>query len=209
MTEQATETQTEATSAGGSTGRQESSGGFPANTPWQDMTPAEQVSYWQHQSRRHEDRVKAIGLTPEQVKDLRDKAARHDALEREMMSDKDKAVAEATDRAKADAYATVIPKLVAAEFKAAAAGRIEAERLTTIIEPLDLAKFLTDSGDVDTEKVSRFVDGIAPAKGSDSTTTKLGPSAHGQGVRAGSSAAGASVASGRELYQQRHARRTA
>lgn len=169
--------------------------GFPENKPIAEMKPEEQAAYWKHQSRKHEERSRAFdGLTPEALAELRDKAERHAALERELMSDKDKAVAEARDAAKAEALASVTPKLVAAEFKAAAAGRVEPDRLATILEPLDLSKFL--SGDVvDTDKVAAFVDGIAPA----AAPQPKGPTSAGQGRR--ESSTGPSVASGRDLYR--------
>ncbi len=44
---------------GAPAGAQEQAG-FPQNTPWRDMKPEEQVAYWQHQARRHEDRVKSM-----------------------------------------------------------------------------------------------------------------------------------------------------
>lgn len=173
--------------------------GYPENTPVAEMTLEQQVAYYKTTSRKHEDRVKAIGLTPEQVKELRDKATRHDALERELMSDKDKAVAEARDTAKAEARAELIPSLVSAEFRAAAGDRIEADRMATILEPLDLSKFVTDSGVVDTAKVAAFVDGVAPATGDGHQQSSRGPSSSGQGRR--DSSARPSVASGREMYR--------
>lgn len=157
-----------------------SSKGFPEGTPVADMKPEEQVAYWKHQARKHEDRSKAFdGLTPETLADLRSKADRHDALERELLSDKDKAVLEAQETAKAETLKAVTPKLVAAEFKAAAAGRIEADRLKEIIEPLDLSKFLTSKGEVDEVKVASYVNGIAPA----SPPKPRGPSSVGLGNR--------------------------
>ena len=154
--------------------------GFPEGTPVASMKPEEQVAYWKHQSRRHEDRVKQFdGLTPEALADLRSKAERHDALERELLSDKDKAVLEAQEAAKAETLKSVTPRLVAAEFKAAAAGRIEADRLKDLLEPLDLSKFLTAKGEVDEAKVASYVDGIAPAAG----PQRRGPSSVGLGSR--------------------------
>jgi hypothetical protein len=180
--------------------------GFPANTPVAEMSVDQQAAYWKHQARRHEDRVKAYGgLTPEQLADLRKKAESHDALEFELMSDKDKAVAEAAQQARWAAEAEITPRLVNAEFRVAAAGRIEPDRLATILEPLDLGKFLTDDGEVDTAKVSAFIDGIAPVTGT--PAPRRGPSPEGHGRRE-SKATGQSVASGRDLYRARHPQKT-
>lgn len=158
--------------------------GYPDNTPVAEMTYQQQAAYYKAQSRKQEERVKAYGgLTTEQIADLRDKAEKHDKLERELMSDSAKAVAEAKDAAKKEADAKYAPLLVQAKFEAAAAGRIEAERLTTILEPLDMSKFLTATGEVDAAKVSAFVEQVAPGKGNG--TKPLGPSTHGQGQRNG------------------------
>lgn len=176
-----TSTTTEASPTGAST-KQESDSGFdfPDKTPIANMTPEQKAEYWRHKARIHEDRSKAFGdLTPEAVAELRTKADRHDALERELLSDKDKAVLEAQEAAKAETLKAVTPKLVAAEFKAAAAGRIEADRLKEIIEPLDLSKFLTSKGEVDEVKVASYVNGIAPA----SPPKPRGPSSVGLGNR--------------------------
>lgn len=170
--------------------------GFPANTPVSEMDVEQREAYWKHQAKVHETawKKRAGDLTPEKLQELRDKADRHDALERELMSDKDKAVVEAREAARAEALASVTPRLVAAEFKAAAAGRVEPDRLATILEPLDLSKFL-DGDEVDTDKVAAFVDGIAPA----AAPPPKGPTSAGQGRR--ESSTGPSVASGRDLYR--------
>jgi hypothetical protein len=185
--------------------------GFPPNTPLEQMTADQREAYWKFQSRKHEERVKAYGgLTPEQIKDLQEKATKHDALERELMSEKDKAVAEAADKAKADVLAAFTPQLVRAEFKAALTGRVDPdkleERLTTILEPLDITKFLNAAGAVDTDKVTAFVDNIAPVTGT--STTRRGPSATGHGSGTGNGGGSGSALSGREMYEQRHKKST-
>ena len=185
--------------------------GFPADTPTAEMTNEQQLAYWKHQAKVHETawKKRAGDLSPEKVQELRDKAARADALEYELGTDKDKAVADAKKAAVAEASSTYLPRLVSAEFRAEAAGRIAPERLATILEPLDMSKFLTSDGDVDTAKVTAFVNGISPDTGAGNPppARKPGPSSTGQGNRGGS--ASPSVASGRELYLARHPRKTA
>jgi hypothetical protein len=185
--------------------------GFPADTPTAEMTGEQREAYWKHQAKQHETawKKRAGDLTPEKLQELRDKAKKHDELEYELGSDKEKAVADAKRDATAAATSTYLPRLVSAEFRAEAAGRIAPERLATILEPLDMSKFLTSDGDVDTAKVSAFVNGIAPDTGAGNPTPprKPGPSSTGQGNRGGS--ASPSVASGRELYLARHPRKTA
>jgi len=176
--------------------------GFPANTPIAEMTAEQQAAYWQDKARKHEERNKAFGrLTPDELATLREKAGQHDALERELMSDKDKAVLEAREAATQTAREEYAPRLVRAEFKAAAANRIDAEKLAAILEPLDLTKFL-DGGDVDEAKVAAYVDSIAPRAADpedDEPPARRGPSASGAGKRTGST--GPSLQSGAELYR--------
>jgi hypothetical protein len=179
--------------------------GFPPNTPLEQMNGDQREAYWRFQARKHEGRVKALnGLTPEQLADLQDKATKHDALERELMSDKDKAIAEAKDNTAADVAAQFVPRLVNAELKAAAALKgVPAESLSTALEYVDAAKFLDAKGeDVDTDKVAAFVESIAPATGT-STTSRLGPTSHGLGARQPGNTK-ATVATGAELYASRH-----
>lgn len=173
------------------------------------MTEPQQAAYWRDKARKHEDRVKALGITPEQLAALRAKATKHDELERELMDEKDRKIADARTEADAAARATYLPQLVAAEFRAAAAGRIDASKLDTILEPLDLNKFVGPDNAVDRDKLAAFVDGIADGIAPPVTGKSAGPPAHGQGVRTGGDSGAHSVASGRELYQKRHARKTA
>lgn len=184
--------------------------GFPDNTPLEQMTVEQREAYWKHQARKHEERVKAYnGMTPEAIAELKAKADKHDALEFELMSDKDKAVTEAKETAEQAAAAKYQPALARAEFRAALKGRVPDDqindKLAAITDPLDLSKFLTASGDVDTDKVSKFVENITPATGT--STTRIGPSSGGQGAlrgRTASSAGSGSVSAGRDLYAELH-----
>lgn len=168
--------------------------GFPANTPVEQMTAPQREAYYKNQAQKWQGRAEnSYGLlndlgvkTADDAAAIKTKVTQHDALERELMTDKDKAVAEAKDEARAEVRGELIPELVRAKFEAAAAGRIEDETLTQILEPLDLSKFLTPDGKVDTAKVKTYVDGVAPAKGNPRT----GPTPGGQGPRTGSDAKG-------------------
>jgi hypothetical protein len=128
--------------------------------------------------------VKAFGnLTPEALKALQDKASKHDQLERELMSDKDRAIAEAAEKANAAA----IPRVVRAEFKAAAKGVLNADQLAALLEDRDLTKYVDANGEPDEDKIAKLVTAFAPAK----PQQRTGPSATGLGNRpAGDSAPG-------------------
>lgn len=178
--------------------------GFPANTPLEQMTGEQQTAYWKHHARRHEDRVKALGnLTPEQLAEIRTKADAHDALQLELGTEAEKQAAAAKAAATAEADARYRPLLVQAKFEALAAGRIEPEKLATILEPLDLSKFLATDGTPDTDKVKAYVDGIAPAMGTP-PPPRPGPSSGGMGYRGTSTPGAGSVAAGRDLYAETH-----
>lgn len=167
--------------------------GFPDKTPVADMKPEEQVAYWKHQARKHEDRSRGTA-DYEAIKRERDE------LKARTQTAEEKALEDAKAEGRAEAAKASLPRLVAAEFRAAAAGRIPADQLATLLEPLDLTKFLSaDGGEVDTDKVQQYIDGIAPADG------KKWPDM-GQGKRGGSTKA-KGVSAGRSLFEDRHAKK--
>lgn len=45
--------------------------GYPEGTPVADMTAEQQAAYWKSHARKHEDRIKAIDVTPEELARLR------------------------------------------------------------------------------------------------------------------------------------------
>src|SRR5690349_21508203 len=69
------------------------------------------------------------------------------------MSEQEKAVAEAEQRGVQSATAKVGARLVRAEFRAAAAGRVETDALSAYLEDVDLTKFLGDDGEPDTKAI--------------------------------------------------------
>lgn len=132
---------------------------FPANTPVADMTAEQQVAYWKHQSRKHEDRVKAMS-DYESVKAERDDLkAKHQTADEKALED---ATTAAADAARAEERSRHLSRLFAAEFRAAVGGRIPADRVATLVAPLNPTHFLTPDGEVDTDKVQQYVDGLAP-----------------------------------------------
>lgn len=166
--------------------------GYPDKTPVAEMPADQQVAYWKHQARKHEDRVKGMS-------DYETVKAERDHLKQATQTDAEKAIeaarAEATEAARAEARKETLPALVKAEFKAAAAGKIPAERLATILDPLDLTKFLDATGaEVDTDKVQQYVDGLAP-------DGKKWPDM-GQGRR-GDTTKTTGVGAGKSLYEER------
>lgn len=156
---------------------------FPENTAPADMTPEQQVGYWKAMARKHESRASKFGnMTPDELTALREKAAAHDALEHELLSDHEKALEAAKAEARRETASEYTAELVKTKFEAAAAGRLEADRLASILAPLDLNRFLGEDGHVDGTKVSAYVDSIAPA--ALVPPRKTGPSSLGLGQTA-------------------------
>lgn len=88
--------------------------------------------------------------------------AQLEEIQRSNMTDQEKAIDEAKATARAEALGEVGAKIAAAEFKAAAAGRLTDDQMTTLLSGLDLKAFLDVDGDVDPAKVKTFVDTVAP-----------------------------------------------
>lgn len=170
--------------------------GFPDKTPWKDMEPDQQVAYWRHQARKHESRAEGAS-DYDQIKAERDELkAKHQTADEKAVEDATRAAAET---ARTEERAKLAPRLVTAEFKAANGGRIPADKFTAVLDGIEPTKFLTPEGEVDTDKVQRFVDGIAPADGKKWPDT-------GQGRRLAQKPAG--VGAGRDLYESRRPKKS-
>lgn len=123
-------------------------------------------------ARKHEDRSKANA----------DAARKLTEVERSSMSDIEKAKAEAADTATATAMAKVGGRLVAAEVKAAAAGRqVDVDAL---LEGIDLTKFLDDDGEPKVKDITSWLDRIAPVKANGGVASDLGQGARGGPIKA-------------------------
>lgn len=86
-----------------------------------------------------------------------------DEVEKANQTETEKAINAAKDEARQAALAEAGPRLVAAEFRIALAGRRTADEVAKLIEDYDLSKYLTDSGEVDTKRVAEKADLLAPA----------------------------------------------
>ena len=148
--------------------------GFPDGTPIEQMTGTQREAYWKHQAQRWEGRSKKFdGMTDDAFAALKDKAAKHDTLARESMSDRDRAVAEATDKARVEST----PRVVRAEFRAAAKGVISTAQLEALLEDRDLSKYADDKGEPDVSKIESLIKRSAPA----APARQTGPSPTGLG----------------------------
>jgi hypothetical protein len=139
---------------GGGGGGDGGSGGASAYTP-----PASQADL----DRIIEDRLARERKRYADYDDLKAKAEKHDALEAELASDKDKAVAAAREEERTKVRSESTPRIVRAEFKAEAKGVLTSEQLDTLLEDLDLSKYVDDKGEPDGEKIAKKVKAFAPA----------------------------------------------
>ncbi|WP_163275338.1 hypothetical protein [Cellulomonas iranensis] len=154
------------TGGGGASGGQSPAGdqggedrGFPADTPIAEMTDAQQAAYWKHQARKHEGVVKGLG----NIDELKTKAAEADRLRQERLSTEEKALQEAEQRGRQAATAELQPRLVETTFRGVAGQRqLPAEQIDTLWEGVNPKAFLTDTGEVDTDKVTRYLSAITP-----------------------------------------------
>jgi hypothetical protein len=131
--------------------------------------PPEPPAYTPPASQADLDRIVEQRLARERSKysdydTLKEKAEKHDKLEADLATDKEKAVAAAREEAQKQVRAETAPRLVKQAFKAEAKGVLTSEQLDALLEDLDLTKYLDKDGDVDEEKVTKKVTALAPKK---------------------------------------------
>lgn len=164
--------ETNATTDGGDAGQaseaQPEMGG-EAQKDWQA-----EAAKWQALARKNEDRAKMNANAAKELEQLRQSA----------MSDQEKAVTQARSEGHAEGLAAGMARVVKAEIRAAAASRMAKEQLDTLLEATNLAVFVGEDGDVDVDKVMRFVDGIAPLP-DEKENPRSGFPDLGQGARGG------------------------
>ena len=98
---------------------------------------AAEAEKWKALSRKNEDKAKANA----------DKAKKFDDLVASQATEQEKAVTEAKAAGRIEALREAGSKLVAAELKAAVAGRIDPTKLEALFGGLNTASFLTDEGE--------------------------------------------------------------
>lgn len=176
--------------------------GFPDQTPWKQMKPEHQAAYWRHQSKRHETRANAAA-------DYETVKAELDRIKAEKQTPDEKAAEEARTQvetaARADERSKLAPKLVAAEFKTVAAGHMPADQLESLIKGAHAPNFLTAEGEVDTDKVTEFLEPFMKDDGDEDENGKKKWPDMGQGRRSGKKATG--VGAGSDLYRDRHTKK--
>lgn len=96
--------------------------------------------------------------------DLKDKATKHDALQLELSSETDKQVRAAREEERSKVAGELRPLLVRAKFEAAAKGVLSDAQLDSLLEDMDLSRYVTDKGAVDGDRISKKVAAFAPAE---------------------------------------------
>jgi hypothetical protein len=146
--------------AGDGSRREDGGPGTDADKPLSEMTTEERAAYFEKKANRLQGKLR-------EQRDYADVVAERDRLKAATQTDAEKAIEqarnEARDAAMATARAQFSSQLVAARLEAALAGKMPAEKIASQVEFLDHAKFLTESGEVDTEKVKQYAAGLAPA----------------------------------------------
>ncbi len=112
--------------------------------PKPEPKPTETVDFWKTQARENEKRAKANATAAKEL----------EKLKASMMSDQEKAVTEAEARGRTAALSEGGKRLAAAEAKAALTGVVPDP--AAIVEELDLARYVTDDGDVDMDAVGKL-----------------------------------------------------
>lgn len=153
----------------GGGGRTAGEHGYPENTPLTEMTVEQREAYWKHKARQHEDAWKSVRerrLTPEQVIEMQN---RLNEIDREQMTEHQREVDDARRAGGEEAAARLAPLLVRASIETALvrkAPTLSDDEIRGKVEYLDLQRFLTDSGEVDTDKVSEWATAnTSPANG--------------------------------------------
>lgn len=155
------------------------------------------------------DRIVEQRLSRERAKygdyeQLKERATQWDKFVEESAPEQERALKQAAQEAERAAYAKARGefggKLVQAHLQAAAAGRLPESAVTALVAGVDTSRFLTEAGDVDTAKVTSFIDGIAPA----AAAATPRPGSFGQGPR--ESAPKAGLEAGAALWEANHAK---
>jgi hypothetical protein len=179
--------------------------GFPAGTPVAEMTTEQQVAYWRHYARQHEDRANARG----DYDAVKAKADELDKLRADQMSEQEKAVNAAREAALQegrtgalrDANVSAVRAILDASLQAR--GRTP-DQVEALLKHTNFETFVTD-GAPDTGAILGHVDSIAgPVTGGGNNGR--GPD-HGQGQR-GQQGTNRGIDAGAQMYAQRHGART-
>ncbi len=136
--------------------------------------------------------------------EIKAKAARADALDNELASETEKAEKRAREEERGKVASEYNPRLVRAEFRAAARGVLTSDQLNSLIEDMDLSRYVADDGEVDVAKIEKKVTAFAPPPKEESPPPR--GTDFGQGRRNAPPEKG--VDAGRSRYEATHRKGT-
>jgi len=169
--------------------------GFPKDTPLVEMTVEQREAYWKHHARKHEATANARADYDQQKADAEKwRKAQEDAKTPDQKAIDD-AAKKAREEARSEVHRSLAPKLVAAEFKSAAAGQVPKELLDAFLEDVDHTKYLKADGELDTDKIESRVKALGVVKQKERKQNH-------QGYRPSDGAT--SVTAGRDLFASRN-----
>lgn len=181
---------------------------FPAETPVADMTAEQKAEYWRYHAKKHEKNRK-----PDDFDQIAADAAAFRAKPPAAPAEGDTAAAAAAAKTEgiAEGRAAALKDTLPVVLETAIRSKnpdIDDDDLESIIDDLDLNKFITQTGGLDAARVQKLADKHAvkanpsttPGAPGDPLAQALG---HHQQQPGGSSTAGGSVASLREQARER------
>lgn len=115
-------------------------------------TQASEVDKWKALARKHEERAKANAAAQAELDKLREATA----------SEQERAIITARTEAKSEAAREFGSRLAEAQFRVAAAGRLDSDQLDGLLEVVDLGRFVDDNGDPDIDAITAAVSRVAP-----------------------------------------------
>lgn len=145
---------------GTGSGKEPGPDGFPLDTPVAEMAPEQQVAYWKHKARKHENTAKSR-------EDYDAIKAERDRLRQQSMTESEKAVEEAKQAALAEGRTAALSDIGAKVIDAHMSALVSVERITQeqadwVLDTIDRSKIIRD-GDVDTDKLHDIVQKFFPA----------------------------------------------
>lgn len=183
----------EAEIEGGGAGGEQQQPAFPASTPVKDMTAEQQVEYWKHQSRKHEDRVRQFGdFTPEKLTQLQQET---EALRIQNQTDAERAISEAKEQGRAEVRTILAGERVKNALERALDGRVP--NASALLD-LDRSQFI--NGDkADADAIKAWVE----ANSTEAATSARRNPDLGQGRERGNSTTTKGVGAGADLFSSR------
>jgi hypothetical protein len=131
---------------------------YQEGVPWRQLPPEQQLAYWMHRSRKHEDRVNGM----RDYDELKGIKSQYEQLVQQSQTEHERAVAEARRQGETAAMARANVMLVEAYVRSAAAARsVDDDAVNDFLETNRLEAYILPNGQVDTAKVYRQVNRMA------------------------------------------------